>query len=69
MGEIEIGTCTVCQKENVPVVRTYYRYDIKCDCCNGKDDDHFEIAVHCSECTPKPPRRVSVSIQPKNKNQ
>ena len=39
-SENEIGTCSICGKEHVPVNRKYYRYNIPCECCIGK---HFEI--------------------------
>ena len=64
-GEIEYGNCDMCNTQ-AALSRKYYRYDIKCDCCNGKDDDHFEIIRHCSECEPKPPREVKVIIAPKD---
>lgn len=62
-GEIEYGTCDMCKKE-AHINRKYYRYDIKCDCCNSKDKPHFEIVRYCNECEPKPPRKVNVSLEP-----
>lgn len=64
MADQEIGTCGICKKEDVALERTYYRYDIVCTCCNGAKDHHFEIVRHCHTCGPKPPRRVSVCIEP-----
>ena len=64
-GGIEYGKCDMCGKE-APLSRKYYRYDIKCDCCNSKKDDHFELVRYCSECKPKPPRVVKVIIAPNN---
>lgn len=63
-GTVEVGTCSVCKKEKVPVNRKYYYYDIECLCCNRVDDDHFEIVYHCTNCEPKPPRKVSCSLNP-----
>lgn len=63
MSTIEFGTCDICKAE-APVYRKYYYYDIKCSCCNGADDPHFEIVRTCGDCDPKPPRRVSVSMDP-----
>ena len=49
-GEIEVGHCDICKTPRVHIGRKYYRYDIKCTCCNGKDDDHFEIVYYCKNC-------------------
>ncbi len=64
-GEVEYGKCDICGKES-SLSRKYYRYDIKCDCCNGIKDDHFEIVRYCSECKPKPPRVAKVIMTPNN---
>jgi hypothetical protein len=64
MGESEYGKCDICEKDNY-LTRRYYKYPIKCDCCNSKQDDHFEIVYHCTECEPRPPRSVKVNIMPK----
>lgn len=65
MDEQETGTCSVCGKHAAPVVRTYYRYDIDCDCCNKK---HFHIVWHHPHCNPKPPPGIKIflEIQPVN---
>ena len=63
-GDIECGNCDMCNNQ-APLSRKYYIYDIKCECCDGKDDDHFEIVRYCSECEPKPPKTVKVVITPK----
>jgi len=63
-GEVELGRCSICGKDR-PVSRKYYYYDIKCECCNGKDDDHFEIVWHCNLCKPVPPEIVSLVIKSK----
>ena len=63
MGDIEFRQCDICMVSE-PLSRKYYRYNIKCDCCNSVNDDHFEIVRYCSECEPKPPRIISVSIKP-----
>lgn len=64
-GEQENGTCPYCNI-HLPLNRKYYKYDIKCDCCNSKEDDHFEIILHCNTCKPTPPKRIIVSMQPNN---
>lgn len=63
MGDLEFGKCDMC-KNDAPVNRQYYYYDIKCDCCNSRNDDHFEIVRYCKNCTPIPPRQISLSIKP-----
>ena len=62
-GNVELGTCDVCHKQTT-VNRKYYYYNIPCNCCNSKNDEHFEIVYYCSECTPKPPNKISVSFEP-----
>lgn len=62
MGEMNIGTCQVCGKENVPLNRKYYHYGIKCECCSP---EHFEMVEHCKDCIPKPPKKIKVSLRPK----
>lgn len=32
--------------------RTYYHYDIKCDC---HSPTHFELIKHCKDCVPSEP--------------
>ena len=60
-GEIELGTCDVCHKKEVAVSRKYYKYPIPCDCCNKLGiPPHLEIVRYCKDCTPVPPRRISV---------
>jgi len=64
MVGVEIGKCDMCETESVPVNRKYYHYNIKCECCNGKDDPHFEIVRYCKTCRPKPPSKVVAVISP-----
>lgn len=63
-GEIEYAKCDICGGEPQPVTRKYYRYPVQCDCCNSKESNHFEIIRHCNKCEPKPPRTVTMSLQP-----
>ena len=61
-GSIEIGTCNICGKTNIQLVRKYYYYKIQCKCCGAKHKNvnvHFELVRHCNNCNPKPPRRIS----------
>lgn len=59
MGDIEFGTCKVCKQEK-PLQRKYYRYNIDCDCCNN---EHFEYVAHCKDCTPVEPAVTKVHIR------
>jgi hypothetical protein len=59
-GDAEYGPCGICGRETT-LVRKYYRYDIKCDCCTPR---HFQFVSHCSGCEPKPPETTTVSIKP-----
>jgi hypothetical protein len=58
-GEVEFGLCEVC-KENRPLERTYYHYDINCVCHSPK---HFELVRHCSTCIPREPLTTKIEIQ------
>ena len=62
----EWGTCEYCNKER-GLGRTYFRYDIDCECCNGKQ--HFEIVYHCGDCEPKDSgiRKIQLSNELKHK--
>jgi len=63
MGDIEHGTCDVCGTQ-ADLSRKYYRYPVKCDCCNGKNDNHFEYVSYCQDCTPLPLRKITVHLEP-----
>lgn len=63
MGDVEFAKCDICKNED-HVSRKYYYYDIKCDCCNGKDDNHFEIVRYCKDCLPKPPYNIKLMYKP-----
>lgn len=65
MADVELANCDMCHVLK-PVQRKYYTYDIKCDCCNNKEDDHFEIVRHCVTCAPKPPTKVLANLRPNN---
>jgi hypothetical protein len=64
-GDSEWGICDCCGNDG-PIVRTYYRYDVKCECCNNK---HFEIVYHCIKCEPTDPgiRKIQLSNEQKHK--
>ena len=63
MNSMEVGTCEECGKEKVQILRKYYRYPIKCICCNGRDDNHFEVVKHCEDCKPTAPMKISLYIR------
>lgn len=65
MGQIMIGKCQICGKENVPLKRKYYYYGLKCEC---HSPEHFEIVEHCKDCIPKPPKKTTISIKPINES-
>jgi len=55
----EVGECSVCRRDSV-IMRKYYYYDVKCDCCNG--DSHFVIVRHCGDCAPKAPTKIQIIL-------
>ena len=67
MGDIESGRCDICNKTVNSLERHYYRYAIKCTCCNDINSPHFEVVRHCKDCKPKPPRTVTAIIEPSNR--
>ncbi len=64
-GDQEFGRCEICHKV-AGLKRTYFHYDIKCDC---HSPNHFELVIHCSECKPKEPRETKVMIRPKKQGE
>lgn len=62
MGEIEVGTCSICSTKQVTLSRKYYYYDLDCSCCNG--DKHFHIVRYCENCEPKPPTAIWPTLHP-----
>jgi hypothetical protein len=60
-GDVEFGNCKICKKEDIPINRRYYHYDIKCEC---HSPNHFEIVYHCNNCEPKPPQKTQIWIKP-----
>ena len=61
--DAEYGKCDICGKDSVLSRKEYY-YDIDCECCMTAGKRHFEIVRFCSNCKPKPPRRIEVTIRP-----
>lgn len=58
-GECEWGICDVCGKYS-PLERTYFGYDIKCEC---HSPNHFELVHHCSNCVPVEPEYTKVTMK------
>mgnify|MGYP005608329895 FL=1 len=56
---IEFGKCDICGKEG-NLGRTYFEYDIKCDCHSPR---HFELVVHCKDCIPSMPTKIHPYIK------
>lgn len=68
MGEIEIDKCDICGKE-AQLDRTYFYYNIPCECCGCKIDNkdmHFVMVRHCNKCTPDIPIDIKVLQQGMN---
>ena len=61
-GEIEFGKCEICGK-NKELTRTYFRYDIKCECHSPY---HFELVRHCYDCTPIEPTETKITLKTRN---
>lgn len=62
MGDSEFGKCDICDVET-NLQRTYFHYDIKCNC---HSPNHFEIVRHCNNCKPNSPLSTKVVIKPIN---
>lgn len=60
MKEIEIGTCECCGKQNVQLMRKYFRYPIECEC---HSPEHFILIRHCKDCEPEEPSETRVTIK------
>ncbi len=60
MKEMKIGTCDCCGKENIPLIRKYFRYPIQCECCLPR---HFEMVRHCEDCDPEEPEKTQITLK------
>lgn len=59
MGDIEVGKCEVCGKDNVQLLRTYINFPfIECKCHNT----HSILIRHCVDCVPKVPDETKLEI-------
>jgi hypothetical protein len=49
-----IGTCCICNAENINLIRTNFKYEnIKCECHSPY---HFILFDHCINCEPEEPK-------------
>ncbi len=60
-GDIEFGKCDIC-KDDKPLQRKYYHYEIKCECHSPK---HFEFVSHCKDCVPIEPTTTKINVKTK----
>ena len=58
-GCSEFGICDIC-KETKPLQRTYFKYNIKCECHSPY---HFELVYHCSDCQPIEPKETKITLK------
>lgn len=68
--DLEYGKCPICGKEK-PLDRTYFYYNIPCECCGCKRDGkdmHFELRIHCDKCVPDIPRSIKPMLRSKIDN-
>ena len=62
MGDIEFDKCDICGKES-QIERTYFYYNIPCECCYCNIDNkdmHFVLIRHCSKCIPDIPIDIKI---------
>lgn len=59
-GEIEVGTCECCGKQNVTLIRKYFRYPIECEC---HSPEHFILIRHCEDCEPEEPEETKITLK------
>lgn len=58
-GSCEFGKCDICKKEAY-LQRTYFKYNIKCEC---HFPYHFELVCHCSDCVAVEPKETRVTLK------
>ena len=63
-GELEFGKCEVCKKES-NLQRTYFKYNIKCEC---HSPIHFELVRHCKDCIAQEPKETKIILKTKMLN-
>ena len=58
-GSVEFGKCEVCGKE-APLQRTYWHYNVKCEC---HSPSHWEMKRHCVDCIPEEPVVTNITLK------
>ena len=61
MGESEFGKCEICGKDAI-LARTYFIYNIPCQCCGCRrdgNDMHFVFVAYCKDCVPEIPKEIN----------
>lgn len=58
--EQERGTCEICRKENTLLERTYFHYDIRCEC---HSPTHSDLVRHCTNCIPMEPETTRIILR------
>jgi len=53
------GQCGIC-KTYTQLNRTYFHYDIKCECHSPY---HFDLVEHCKNCIPKQPNETKINLK------
>lgn len=69
-GDTEYGKCDMCGNETF-LSRTYFHYNIPCECCGCKRDGkdmHFELVKHCKDCIPDVPKEIKPVLKSKIDN-
>lgn len=64
MNVIEFGKCEICGVES-NLQRTYFKYDIKCECHFPR---HFDLIIHCNTCIPKQPKNTKIILKTESLN-
>lgn len=67
MSDVLFGKCPICGKEAV-LDRTYFYYNIPCECCGCKKDGkdmHFVMVEHCENCIPDIPYSITPLLKSK----
>lgn len=58
-----IGTCDICKKSDMRLYRTYFHYDLKCEC---HSPNHFDVVDHCEICVPVKPATTKAILKAEN---
>jgi hypothetical protein len=59
------GKCEVCGKET-SLQRTYYAYNMPCECHHGRHSEHVN---HCKDCKPREPLQTRITMDTKKLKQ